>query len=313
MTGTPGRHPFADYVAPARARPQLWRAALGLGLVFALWVAWTGAVLGAVVAAEMAGGATSGAGLTRLGEVLGSRTPGGVLLMLATFIGIWPALWVVLRLLHRRGLGTLFAPEGRVRRREFGLGLAMAGAFFALSLVIAVPIGGLPERTGLGTGTWMLWLAPIAGLVVVQASAEEAIFRGYLLQQLAARIAHPVAWAVLPAALFGALHYTTTLPGASGVLYPVVTFLFGITAAVLVWRTGSLAGAMGLHTGINIGGLTLVGMDGVVAGSQLWLYPASAAEGLILGDVAASLALLAFVLSPLNPLRRPIPERPAGT
>ena len=145
---------------------------------------------------------------------------------------------------------------------------------------------------------------PLAVVVFLHASAEEMIFRGYITQQLAARWRTPLVWAGVPALLFGLAHYSS---GAaleiSPYYYVAVTLLFGLTAAALVWRTGSLAAAMGLHTGMNVISLSATGMEGVVEGTQLYLYDASGAKALFLADGLSTLALLLFVLSPLCPLR----------
>ena len=129
------------------------------------------------------------------------------------------------------------------------------------------------------------------------------IFRGYILQQLAARWRNPLIWAALPAFLFGLAHYSSGAELGIGWHYVAVTLLFGLAAAALVWRTGSLAAAMGLHTGMNLFSLSGVGLEGIIEGTQLFLYDASGAKTLFIADGAATLAILLFVLSPLCPFR----------
>ncbi len=48
---------------------------------------------------------------------------------------------------------------------------------------------------------------------LIQTGAEELVFRGYLQQQLAARFASPLIWMVLPALIFGAVHYDPATAG----------------------------------------------------------------------------------------------------
>lgn len=306
MTRLPNRLPFSDYIAPAKARSGWWRLPLGLGLVLAGWIVWTALVLTAYVAFLRVGGATVDNALAKLDSLLAGAGPGSVALMLATFAGIWPMLWLVLRSLHAQHLATLFAPEGRPRWLDFAIGLWLGAMFYAGSLTIAIAIAGLPAPTALGGGLWGLWLLPIAGLVLVQAGAEETVFRGYILSQIAIRAPNPLVWAVLPALLFGILHFDGSLPGVSGLLYVVATFLFALTAATLVWRTGSLSAAIGLHVAVNICGLTLAGVDGVISGAQLWQFPRDQAEGLLVGDTVATAVLLAFAMSRFCPLGPPL-------
>ncbi len=170
-------------------------------------------------------------------------------------------------------------------------------------MVFGLAVAGMPERTDLPLSAWAMAFAPLAVMVFLQASAEELIFRGYILQQLAARWRNPLVWAALPAFLFGLAHYSSGAQLGIGWHYVAVTLMFGLAAAALVWRTGSIAAAMGLHTGMNLFSLSGVGMEGVIEGTQLFLYDASGAKTLFIADGAATLAILLFVLSPLCPFR----------
>ena len=90
-----------------------------------------------------------------------------------------------------------------------------------------------------------------------------------------------------------------------GVWWPGVAAIgvAGLGAAALVWRTGSVAAAMGLHTGMNLFSVSGVGLEGVSEGTQMFLYDAAGAEILFVTDGVATLAILLFVLSPLCPFR----------
>ena len=182
-------------------------------------------------------------------------------------------------------------------------GLALAAGFWVITMVVGVAVVGMPERTDLPLAAWAMAFAPLAVMVFLQASAEELIFRGYILQQLAARWRSPLIWAALPAFLFGLAHYSSGSELGIGWHYVAVTLMFGLAAAALVWRTGSIAAAMGLHTGMNLFSLSVVGLEGVIEGTQLFLYDASGAKILFVADGVSTLAILLFVLSPLCPFR----------
>ena len=67
---------------------------------------------------------------------------------------------------------------------------------------LVLPEGMPPEVARLRPlGEWLMGLAPALVLILWQVSAEEVAFRGYLLQQLRARVRSPLVWAVLPAFL----------------------------------------------------------------------------------------------------------------
>ncbi|MGF1502871.1 MAG: lysostaphin resistance A-like protein [Paracoccaceae bacterium] len=294
--------PLAAYIAPGAGRPGLWRVGLSIAIVAVFWIGFTAVCLAAVVLWQIAGGAPTAEALRVLDRLMEARDPASIALMLATFLGIWIGLWVALRYLHRQPFATLYAPEGRIRRLDFAVGLLLGSAVFAISVVLALAVGGMPERSELDIGTWALWFVPIVVLVFFQASGEELIFRGYLLQQLARRYANPLVWALLPSALFGLLHLGGDVTGVAGLLYALATLLFGISAALLVWRTGSLAAAMGLHTAINILGLTVLGLDGVLSGAQLFSLRPEGIEMLLIADCLANAALLLYLVSPACPV-----------
>lgn len=296
----------------ALLRNGRWRFTVGLGLILLGWLVWGIALMIVFVLWQiLVAGLPVPEALDSLNRLLTASTPGAVIFKLASFAGIWPATWAVVRLLHSQRFGTLFSPEARVRWRDFFGGLLLAVAFSAGTLGVALVAVGLPARTELPLETWLIALAPLAILIFLQASGEELIFRGYLLQQLAARFRTPLIWGGAPAILFGLAHVSAQSEelGISP-HYVVVTAVFGFAAAALVWRTGSLAAAMGLHTGMNLFAISGLGVKGVLEGSQLYIYPESLAGELFTIDGIATGLILLFVLSPLCPFGpRAVPAR----
>lgn len=289
-------------------RLGLWRFLVGLGIIIAGWLVWTVIVMAVATVVNISQGMPLRAALDAMRDLVQSHTPGGVMFQLITFAGIWPGSWAALKLMHKQPFGTLFSPQTRIRWNDFAGGLLLAGGFWLVTLIIGVSLVGVPQRTELTLGTWLTAFAPLAVLVFLQASGEEIIFRGYILQQWAARYRSPMVWAFLPAFLFGLAHYGNGAELGIGWQYVAVTTLFGLTAAALVWRTGSLAAAMGMHTGMNMFSLSSVGLQGIVEGTQLYLYDGSGANVLFAADGVATLVILLFILSPLCPFR----ARPAA-
>jgi len=295
--------PLDFYAAPGSARRGFWRLFVGIFLIVAGWLIWTVALFIAFVLYQLSGDLGVNESLAAMSAFVETASPVSIIFQLATFIGIWPTTWLTLKLLHRQPFGTLFSPEGRMRWGDFSRGLLLAAGFWLITMFIGLAMVGTPERTDLPMHVWAMALAPLALMVFFQASAEELIFRGYILQQLAVRWRSPLVWGFLPAFLFGLAHYSSGSELGIGWHYVGVTLMFGLAAAALVWRTGSLAAAMGLHTGMNLFSLSGVGVKGIVEGTQLYLYDASGAKILFLADGAATLMILLFVLSPLCPFR----------
>ena len=272
MWGMQPAHPaaFEAYVAPARAHPQLWRVAVGLVLIVALHLATTLVALA----------------LMRPGAVpLG---PGSMVIILFSFAGLGLGTWAAVRLLHRRSLASLIGP-GRRAWRHFLLGVAVIGGLHAAAFGFSAT--QLDLEPGLAPTVWLMWL-PLALLgLAVQTGAEELVFRGYLQQQLAARFASPLVWMVLPSIAFALLHYSPEEMGPNTWIVVAVTGAFGLVAADLTARSGTLGLAWGLHFANNIFALTLVAPVGPLSGLALYTTPFSFDDPgmmrlMLLGDVA---------------------------
>ncbi len=270
---------FAAFVAPAHERAELWRTALGFGLVVAAYLV---AAFGVVSLYYFIGPRRSG------GEALAEgQDPFALLLLLASFLSVWLALAGVVRRLHRRPFFTLFGAPSRLVR-DFGFG--MVGFTVVVGGLGALALPALPMLApALPLSVWLL-LLPLALLaVLVQTGAEELVFRAYLLQQLGARFpASPVAWAVVPALIFGFAHYGPGLSGVSGLWVVLVTTLFGLIAADLTARTGGIGLAWGMHFANNVLAILVIsalpGFDGLAL-LRLSEPSARVLVGLILFDM----------------------------
>lgn len=293
--------PFAAFVAPARTRPGWWRPVSGFCLIVIMWIL---GVVGALALYVMAVAAMTGdfqAGLLALGRITEGGDPIAILVILASFGGIWLGCLAAQRLFHGLPFGTLM---GRLNMGGFTRGLLIGLGFAALSIVATLLIIGPPQRA-VPLSQWLVFVVPVLVLVFIQATGEELIFRGYLLQQIAVRVSNPLAWAVLPSLGFGFLHYNAALPDGGGLFYVGITFMTGVALAACVWRTGDLWAASGIHVGINLSGLLFVGSEGILWGTQLYTFPKTELGGIFLVSVCASAALLAFVLSPLGRVLTP--------
>jgi membrane protease YdiL (CAAX protease family) len=109
--------------------------------------------------------------------------------------------------------------------------------------------------------------------VLLQTGAEEILFRGYIQQQLAARFRSPILWMILPSALFGVLHWQPDVMGDNAIYVVAAATLFGLLAADLTAKTGSLGAAWGFHFANNVVAILIVSLDGPLSG--LALYTAS--------------------------------------
>ena len=165
------------------------------------------------------------------------------------------------------------SPRGRAARSGssscgFGLAVVFAGASDLVGLTITQPV-----RTDLSIATWLIWLLPIGILVFLQAVGEELIFRGYLLQQLARLSRNPLVWAVLPSLTFGLAHLANAPVGRGrALLCRRHRDQRGRSGGAGLALGLHLARA-GLHFGINITAITVIGSEGLLSGAQLFEVP----------------------------------------
>lgn len=281
------------YCAPAQARRQVWRLLLGLGLLLGVQLL-AGAGLGAAIMRLDDGWAL-------LNQLASGASPRAMLAILMSFLGLWLGLFLVVRLLHRRTLTTLAG--GGLRGRQIARGFAVALAIWVVTLPLTLVLTGTPMRAPIGLGEW-LRLAPAATvLVFLQVGAEEFMFRGYLLQQLAARWRSPMIWAAAPSILFGMLHYSPVTYGAAAPVVVVATAMLGWGLAVITARTGNISTALGVHFGVNLPTLLLVGSPDHLGGLALFhvVAPSEVGPAAVVADaviIVGALAAAAWVWRP---------------
>lgn len=276
---------FEAFITPARARPQLWRLVLGLGLIGGVYLAWMGLIGGLVWLLS---------GLDRLESgllgIAGGGDPWSLLVLMSTFAGMALGAWAAARLLHGRGLRSLVGRPAPVMR-DFALGLlamALVGGGLGVLVLPFLP----PLETAAPLRIWLLFLPLALGAILLQTGAEELVFRGYLQQQLAARFASPVIWMGLPSVLFGLAHHAPAEMGANTWAVVAATGLFGLVAADLTARTGNLGLAWGLHFANNCLAILLVSVMGGLDGLALFVLP----EGAASEDLLRRLILLDMVM-----------------
>ena len=260
------RYPaHAAFIAPALQRAALWRLILGCGVALAVFALTLGAMIGLLVA--VVGPKALPLWIARLQE---PDTPIATLMVLSTFLGMVFAALAAARLLHRRGLLSLIGQNGHVSD-DFARGAGIAFAILILSL--AWFLWRNPVEANLAFATWAM-LLPLALLaILIQTGAEELLFRGYLQQQLTARFANPLVWMLVPSLLFGLAHFDPAGMGSTAPLMLAAATIFGLLAADLTAKTGSIAAAWGFHFANNCLALLAVAVPGSISGLSLYLTP----------------------------------------
>lgn len=264
MVRTPAAYrPHEGYIAPARPRAQLWRLVPGALVVIGFYLL---PIIGVSTYVAVTLGPDVAAGLQA--RLVQGSLPGAMLTVLYSFAGLALGTMAAVRLVHRRGAGTLFGPSAG---RTVGNFLAVIVPLLGLQLLVAaLALGDDSLHPGLSFGAFLGYLPFALPGILIQSGAEELLFRGYLQQQLAARFRSPAIWIGIPSSLFAAGHYLPDAFGGNALAVVLWAFLFGCLAADLTARTGNIGAALALHAANNAAAMLLIGLQGNLDGLALW-------------------------------------------
>ncbi len=268
------RAAFETYRTMSGARSSLPRLLAGSLIVALCWLAFTGAVIfGGVYLYATVGPWFGPETLTFDQGGVVTRflaSPLGVIATLLTFAGIWIGVWIAMRFLHREPASRLFGVSARLSRSGFANGLIAVLITSALTEIGFYLLAPEMNRGAVDLAVWLIVFVPVVFLAFVQTSAEEILFRGYLLRGLAARFRSPLVWAVLPALLFTLLHWNAgSVPAMNiGVLVSIGGFAALLVA--LVYATGNLGAAMGAHLGNNLIGFLFISHENALSPFALY-------------------------------------------
>lgn len=168
--------------------------------------------------------------------------------LLAMLVGVL----LTVRLVHGRPILSLITPHERINWRRIAQGF---GVYFVL--IAAVTFGEAlfkPDEYQF-TFDWRQFLIflPIAILVTpLQATAEELLFRGYLMQGMGLLARHAAVPVVGSAVLFMAAHLANPEVGEHAYLIPLLYLLLGLFLAFITVKSNSLELAIGVHAANNL-------------------------------------------------------------
>ncbi|MBV1926623.1 MAG: CPBP family intramembrane metalloprotease, partial [Rhodobacteraceae bacterium] len=228
-------------VSSARARPEIWRLLVGLGIVAAVTITLSSLISSFVLAIAPNFYRTE----LSLSAPLGT-SPISMLILMASFAFVTLGVAIAARMMQKRNLRSITGSIPLSIRqfwRVFRLLLVLGAVLFVLQPfdVGASPVQNMPFTS------WLALLPLSLVAIFIQTSAEEILFRGYLQQTLAARFSNPLIWMVLPSALFAWGHFAPDEVGQNAVLIAVWAGVFGLLAADLTARSGTLGPAIALH------------------------------------------------------------------
>lgn len=209
-------------------------------------------------------------------QIVGAERQGAtapaMYVLLFSFAFIIVGVMVAARVVHRRVPLGVIGPPGLPLRQFWRVLRLLVGIGLLVLLLPPYDMGGdlVPN---MAMRRWLL-LLPLSLLAVfIQVTAEEILFRGYLQQSLAARFSHSLIWAGLPSALFAAGHYMPAQAGENAWIVVAWAGLFGLLAADLTARAGTLGPAIALHFVNNATSLLIVSVPDSLNGLALFTAP----------------------------------------
>jgi membrane protease YdiL (CAAX protease family) len=258
---------YTSMLASAQKYPQSWRVFVGLvaALLSAAILTPLFLTLVGAVAPEL-----NAIGVNDTGEIILGSTPGGLFAVLASFALLLGTTLFVAKQLHHRSMRDVVGPA-QILRRDFWVVLKWLLVFACLLMILPGHDQGAELQRQYSISVWMMWV-PLGMIgLMLQVTAEEVFFRGYLQTQLIAATGQKSIGMILAALLFGAGHYSGSVDGIAAFLPVLWAACFGLVAGDLTARTGSLGPAIAIHIVNNSLAIFFAPTAGQLSGFGLWL------------------------------------------
>lgn len=285
-----------------------WRA-----LIFLLAFIFVSETFGAIIRGILSG---SPIGFNK-GGLSGFVVPNFILLTISIFIG-----WLCGKFLEDlpfRALGGWFTKNWL---KDFLFGLTLGTFSIYLAVFIAVIFGGMTLQPNYSGGSSAILLTLSVSLVVftLGAAAEEALFRGYILQTFV-RSKLVLFGIVLTSLFFASGHISNQNANYFSIFN---TFLAGIWFSIAYLKTRNLWMAFGLHLTWNWvqGAILGIPVSGIKELTTAPLYQVANSGSIVLtggdygveGGIACTIALIVSgILIWFLPILKPTEELPALT
>lgn len=253
---------------PARPKAQVWRLLMGLVLVAGVFLICN------QIAHQTLFNVLGPSGYDTLTSASGESSQLSVLFLLFSFGFLIIGVIVALKVAHTRGVLDVFG-DRTLMVSQFWSVLVLLTILNAVLFILPPWDLGKPLVANVSPVRWLVVLPFAILAILVQVTAEEFLFRGYIQQQLAARFQSPLIWILVPAGLFGLGHYMPQEAGDNATLIVIWSIVFGILMADLTARAGTLGPAIAVHFVNNFLAIAVISMPDVLSGLALYLSPFS--------------------------------------
>ncbi|MBI5933356.1 MAG: CPBP family intramembrane metalloprotease [Chloroflexi bacterium] len=241
--------PYLD--AALDGKNDWWRYALGYLFILACYlILGSIPVLALALFAMLDGNPLTNLSLT--GVFTGISPVITFVVLMSSFIPFFIAEVATVTLIHRRPFRSLITTAARVDWKRVWQG---AGIWLLVAALISLVEALLYPGRYVFSFDAKNWIAiAVASLILIpiQSSAEEFLFRGYLLQHAGLKVKNVVALSLLSGFLFTLPHLGNPEVIEMGALMTVFYFVTGVFLAVITLKDNGLELALGMHASNNI-------------------------------------------------------------
>lgn len=289
------------YLRLGRECPEYswWRLPVGLVAGFAVYIVLT---IGVVIATVVVFAGVSAEGLVEdfFADDLSTDNP-WLLGLLLLSVAIWLPGQLLGRFACGPRLGDLMSVEGRLRVRWLLVCSAIAFVLYGGAIGLAALLDDDPSPVRMDGNAWLV-IAVALVVVPFQATAEEVVFRGQLMQMVGAW----TRWAWVPVVVSTPLF----VAGHAYDLWGLIDVgVFGLLAALLTIRTGGLEAAMAAHVANNVV-LFAVDAMGLYAATGTDYGPIDVLPTVVVSLLMAGAVEIAFRRGGLRRTRPRLPDPP---
>ncbi len=259
------RLPKFSYIQSAwEDRPKLWLYLVGVLIVTAINFAGQILTFGILyVIAEDPSKLLSSDGAIDISG-LGIPPALSLFLIILPFIFVILGLWICLTGLHKRNFFTLFSASGNIDWGRFFLSF---GIWFGLTILLEI-IAYLMAPSNYSFTFEPVAFFPILIVSILflplQTSAEELLFRGYLMQGIGAGTRKGWIAILFTSLFFASLHMANPEIGKYGYILVINYIGVGILTGIITLMDERIELALGMHAANNVYGATIVTFSGSV-------------------------------------------------
>jgi len=235
-----------------RGKNNWWRYLFGVLVILFMWMGVGGIPFGILLNSVESDQDDSTFFNSDLMKFEGVDPAIGFVVMMLAFIPFLLGIFLVVRFFHKRRFLTLVTSLETIDWKKYCRGLFLMFVIWSFLAMINGLFSPGTYQFVFQWNTFLPFLLLALVLVPIQASTEELLFRGYVMQGIGRLV--KARWVVvgLSSVLFMLPHLFNPEAATSPALAVTAYTFVGVFLAVITLKSNSLALAMGAHTGTNL-------------------------------------------------------------